>query len=62
MNDHESSCVSVAVLGWRLDALEMLTERAIEMHVNGEYGEAQRILSVLSCLIGECRCVPYGSE
>ena len=42
-------------LAWRLDALEMLADRAHEMCINGEYGEAQRILSVLGCLIEECQ-------
>ena len=44
-----------ATLAWRLDALEMLAERALEMHVQGEYAEAQRIVSVLGCLIQECQ-------
>ncbi len=43
----------ITTASWRLDALEMLADRALEMLVNGEYGEAQRILSVMSSLIAE---------
>ncbi len=38
---------------WWLDVLEMLTDRAEEKLVEGEYGEAHRIVSVIGWLIGQ---------
>ncbi len=39
-------------VAWWLDVLGILTERAYEKLIDGEYDEAQRIVSVISWLIG----------
>ncbi len=38
---------------WWLDVLGILTDHANEKLVEGEYGEAQRIVSIISWLIGQ---------
>ena len=52
----------LATMAWRLDALEMLAERAHEKLVDSENGEAQRIVSVMTCIIEEIQRELHGEE
>ncbi len=38
---------------WKLDVLEMLADLALEHLIAGDYGEAQRVVQAMSCLIAE---------